>query len=485
MTNKLKIAVITDLHYAHKGEVNLDGSDVTEFTLTRVVQRLNRLIKPDICLFLGDIIHPEDNVNECLQAVKNELSKLISPYIIIPGNHDPAPEQFYNYFDRPDDIVDFKGFRLLPFIDKEEPEFNASRAPQDIARFARARRDFSGNVIAFQHVTLFPPGKVDSHYNYTNAKEIVDAMQENNVLLSISGHDHPGYSDYSYGVSTFCSAPALSNEPFCFQVINIDGNTISSQIEQLANPKELELFDCHIHTPMAYCNENMTPVNTILLAQKFNLAGFGFCEHSGHLLFSSENYPYMWERGMRGAFQEDNRTVEYISLVKQFVSDKIFVGAEIDCDYEGLPVINDYLNKHIDYRLAAVHRLKSIMEKRSEKEIVTDFINTLKRFLKDDYNILAHPFRVLHHAGVAIFPKTMKEVVTLLRLTNTAAEINFHTNEPQVEFVKMCLNDGVKLALGSDSHSLYEVGDFALHLDLIKRSGFSDNLKDILYTPKK
>jgi histidinol phosphatase-like PHP family hydrolase/calcineurin-like phosphoesterase family protein len=483
MTKKIKMAIISDLHYGHGGEVNLDGSDISEFTLARVIQRLNRLIKPDISLFLGDIVHAEHNAAKCLQAVQAELSKLESPYIIIPGNHDPEPEQFYNYFERPADIVEFKGFRFLPFIDKEEPEFNASRSIQDIERFAHARNDFSGHIIALQHVCLYPPGKFDSHYNYTNSAQIVDAMQESNVLLSISGHVHSGYSDYSYGASTFCTAPALSNEPFCFQLINIDGDTVTSHVEQLANPKELELFDYHIHTPMAYCNDNMTLVSTMLLAQKFNLTGFGFSEHSGHLLFSPENYPYMWERGMGGTVQEDNRTVEYINLVKQFATEQIFIGAEIDCDYEGLPIINHYLNKHIDFKLAAIHRLKSIMEKRSETEIIADFLNTLKKALTDNYNILAHPFRVLHHAKVTVPHAAMKEVATLLRVTNTAAEINFHTNEPQVEFVKMCLNDGIKLALGSDSHSLYEIGDFALHLDLIKQSGFDGNLKDVLCTP--
>ena len=243
--NKLKVAVVTDLHYGHGGEVNLDGTDISAITLPQVVQRLNRLTEPDITLFLGDIIHAEHNADECLQAVKRELDKLAAPFVIIPGNHDPNPARFYSYFERPDEIIECNGVRLLPFIDKEEPGFNASRSPEDIARFARARNNFPGPIVAFQHVSLYPPGKFNSHYNYTNSAKIVAAMQESDVLLSISGHDHTGYRDFSDGPTTFCAVPALSNAPFKFQVITIKGKTITSQVEQLVNPGELELFGKH------------------------------------------------------------------------------------------------------------------------------------------------------------------------------------------------------------------------------------------------
>ncbi|HQC52161.1 MAG TPA: hypothetical protein PLE92_03450, partial [Lentisphaeria bacterium] len=58
--------------------------------------------------------------------------------------------------------------------------------------------------------------------------------------------------------------------------------------------------------------------------------------------------------------------------------------------------------------------------------------------------------------------------------------INFHTNEPPVEFFRECLDAGVKVTLGSDAHNLYEVGDFALHLDFLKRCGFNGDWRDII-----
>ena len=44
---------------------------------------------------------------------------------------------------------------------------------------------------------------------------------------------------------------------------------------------------------------------------------------------------------------------------------------------------------------------------------------------------------------------------------------------------------GVKITFGSDAHNLYEVGEFALHLDLVERAGFNGDLKDIMIDPRK
>ena len=62
----------------------------------------------------------------------------------------------------------------------------------------------------------------------------------------------------------------------------------------------------------------------------------------------------------------------------------------------------------------------------------------------------------------------------------THAEINFHINEPPIEFVAMCLEAEVKLTFGGDAHSLYEIGDFALHLDLLRRAGFHGEPSEVL-----
>ena len=73
----------------------------------------------------------------------------------------------------------------------------------------------------------------------------------------------------------------------------------------------------------------------------------------------------------------------------------------------------------------------------------------------------------------------------MLREHGIAAELNFHGNEPPVEFFSMCINSGVRITFGSDSHSLWEVGELAPHLDFLKKCGFNGDLNDILIDPRE
>ena len=64
---------------------------------------------------------------------------------------------------------------------------------------------------------------------------------------------------------------------------------------------------------------------------------------------------------------------------------------------------------------------------------------------------------------------------------NVAAEINYHTNEPDPAFFACCLEEGAKISLGSDSHLLYEVADFHPHLRLLRQVAGDTNLEDVLF----
>jgi histidinol phosphatase-like PHP family hydrolase len=52
-----------------------------------------------------------------------------------------------------------------------------------------------------------------------------------------------------------------------------------------------------------------------------------------------------------------------------------------------------------------------------------------------------------------------------------AAELNFHTNEPSPHFAALCLERGVKLTFGGDSHAMWEVGAMWPHVRLLQEVG--------------
>jgi len=108
------------------------------------------------------------------------------------------------------------------------------------------------------------------------------------------------------------------------------------------------------------------------------------------------------------------------------------------------------------------------------------FLASLDEFLKSGIHILAHPFRVFYRSNITP-PKWIYGPVTeLLKKHDVAAEINYHTNEPDAEFFSKCIRSGVKLAFGSDSHNLYEIGEFYYHLKLLESCGYKGDPEDIL-----
>jgi len=116
-----------------------------------------------------------------------------------------------------------------------------------------------------------------------------------------------------------------------------------------------------------------------------------------------------------------------------------------------------------------------------EPEVVAaDFLATMERFLESDICSLAHPFRVFRRAGLPTPPHLFGPVVGLLRAAGVAAEINFHTNDPDPEFIRLCIEGGVPLTFGSDAHNLYEIGEFFPHLQLLREAGHNGDPSEVL-----
>ena len=254
------IAILTDIHYGDKTTMSQRRSDIADVLLLRAVHRLNRLIKPDVTVILGDLL--DDGAApvapERLAELRGILDKLHCPFIVIPGNHDGDVSMFYEVVDRPTEIVDLAGVRFLPFIDPEAPGYNATREVFELERFQRARADFAGPIVALQHVCLVPPGRAAVPYNYTNALDIIDAMADAGVALSISGHHHAGAPLVRNATTSFVTAPALCEAPFALTTVTLargavapPSDAVSVTRHQLAMPVELGLIDRHVHTECA------------------------------------------------------------------------------------------------------------------------------------------------------------------------------------------------------------------------------------------
>ena len=486
---KIKIAVLADLHAGKANEDSPCRGDIAEVLLARAVYRVKRWIRPDVVLLLGDLVEDDGSsaVRPLLELSARALTILECPVIVIRGNHDPAEEMYYEYYPQPAEFVDVKGVRFLPFLDAEEPEYNARRSKADLNRMRGARKDFDGPIVSVQHVPLFPPGASDCPFKYTNAEEIIELMKDSGICLAVSGHYHEGMELIRQGGQAFVATPALGEEPFSFLEVDIDGEEIQTTRHQLQMPRELGLVDCHIHTPFAYCNENMDPAVTLQLAQDFGLAGMAFAEHSSHLYFNRADYQeeQHLQKGLAACREEDNRFGDYLQTLRQVGCPTESMGLEIECDYQNRLLLRNEDRERANFLIGAVHSLpERKVEVKNLTRLKEQFMTATATIIQSGIRVLVHPFRLFRRCKFEPPEDLFAPVVKLLRDANVAAEINFHTNEPPPEFFRICIEAGVKLTFGGDAHLLREIGEFQPHLKLLREIGYDGDLGDILIDPR-
>lgn len=220
---------------------------------------------------------------------------------------------------------------------------------------------------------------------------------------------------------------------------------------------------------------------TQYLAKLFGLRSFRLSEHSGHLLCSKERYRTAQHQPTEFLLTE-YRGDQYFKAALAAKIPKEHIGLEADIRFDGTYLADKNDLSRAAFIIGALHEMRCLADKKklSQEELRDQFLWHCKKILDNGCMSLAHPFRVFRRAGLPIPPDCFEPLVKMLKESGTAAEINFHTNEPPIEFFKLAINAGVKLTLGSDAHNLYEIGDFALHLDFLKKCGVDTNYEDVL-----
>ena len=113
-----RIAVITDIHYCVTPPIiTARQGQWGALLLRRTIERLNRYVKPDVTVVLGDLIddpHAAD-ASALLVALRDILERLDCPWLVLPGNHDPNPAVFYDVFERVEHL-DVNNVRLASFV---------------------------------------------------------------------------------------------------------------------------------------------------------------------------------------------------------------------------------------------------------------------------------------------------------------------------------------------------------------------------------
>jgi histidinol phosphatase-like PHP family hydrolase len=366
------------------------------------------------------------------------------------------------------DYLDIGCCRFIPFVDLNVPGFCARRTVENIEKMGRLAKDWNGPVVSLQHVPLFFSGDL-SPTLYVNRDAIKEVAKCSGVTHAISGHEHKG-GYVKDDVLTSIISPALRDKPFKFLEIHIEDNGETEIVEHsLANDSALNLSDNHIHSPLAYCSENMDIERIITLQDAMNLNRISFTEHTAHLMMDIEAYRRFAKTGV-GEYGEYGRFQDYYNMLESYRSESIRIGFEVDCDKTGTPMLSNEDRQKADFILGSLHYFPRDMVKTVEDSIdAYKYLATI--FLQTPMDVFTHPFRIFRRFGFETPRELFPFLVNLLKQHHIAVELNFHTNEPSLEFFEMCLDKEIKISLGSDAHNLYEVGEFYPHLEFLKKLG--------------
>jgi predicted MPP superfamily phosphohydrolase len=230
----LDVLVLSDLHYVHAADhvcpIPRRKSALGVSLVERAYAQLERLgLSVDLAIVLGDVVDNGEAVgaDADLTAVADALHAPGLPVLAVPGNHDGDAARYARIYDCPPGLHTVGGYGFLVYHDVVGEDDVTSRAAADVALPRRVASTRPGlPLVALQHNPLHPRIESDYPYVLANADEVLSAYQDAGVILSLSGHYHPGQACHRVGAVPCTTLPALCETPFRYAYVRLWERTV-------------------------------------------------------------------------------------------------------------------------------------------------------------------------------------------------------------------------------------------------------------------
>ena len=502
MINSLRLLVIADVHYVgsarHECAIAARRTELGLELVQRVCGWAERTrFAPSAVVLLGDLVDngAAEGAQADLHAIRKEALRLGVPLIAIPGNHDGPRDLFESVFGACGGIVELEEGVVVPFVDPYDSLDRCQRAEGSLAGLADlADRVPRLPIVAIQHNPVHP--RIESSYPYMleNGDDVMEAYRAAGVALSLSGHYHAGQPATEADGVIYATCPALCEAPYSF--LTVDASARGVQVRrhdlQLCAPScSVFIEDCHCHTQFAYCASDITVDGALARGAGFGVGRQNFTEHAGQLYITREDFwgarflrdPDCW---LRERAAGHGRMRGYLRTLAPMRKATVGLGLEADCDGAGRLMVAEEDRASLDLLVGAVHFLpETVSAGPRPAQVSREFMEYTGRLVHAGVDVLAHPFRLFEWAKLPPPTELYAPVAELLASHGCAAELNMHFCTPDPRFYAACMQRGVKIALGSDAHSLWEVGSFHGHLEVLRAAGATGNLDEVLFTTTK
>ncbi len=206
-------------------------------------------------------------------------------------------------------------------------------------------------------------------------------------------------------------------------------------------------LDLHVHSQFSPCAEDVTILDDAKMAIEKGLQLVAITDH-GTVKCPSWLNKYLRE----------------LERVKGVFGDRLTIlsGMEVDILEGGRLAVSREIVKSLEVIVASLHAVPANVD------AVEYWRRSLLNVIKGGYvNILGHPtdlgWRKIDPPVGYVF-----EVLDEARDAGVAVEINFHHKDPNLSFLKLAVERGVKLVPNSDAHNLSEIGERGWHLERIR-----------------
>lgn len=247
-----------------------------------------------------------------------------------------------------------------------------------------------------------------------------------------------------------------------------------------------KIVDCHCHTELAYCNSGVTAKQAVEDSKKAGLGGVCFTEHAPQLYCTGDEFWGVQHVNLC-AWRNNpaSRVPIFKTLMAQYAADPfVWRGFEVELDVEDCLTINPEDRDWADIIIGAIHWLPGEPREFTQREFIDAFMETNLKILRGGVDILAHPFRLFPSRKRQVDKTLYPLMADMLREFNTAAEINLHhTSSPDPDFYAICIDRGVKISLGSDSHFPKQVGKIEKNLEILQQAAGREDVSEYLYRP--
>ncbi len=498
-TSRLDVLVIGDLHYpglvARPNPIAARRGEWMPLFIQRAITRLRQMnAGPDLILLLGDLVNDGEDpgAETAWMHLAGALLGSGIPVLAVAGNHDTRPGRVAAFFNTAPGLHRIGGYGFLVFNDRHTGDDHFVR---DAAELALPRQAAAANpglpLIALQHNPLHPA--IDSSYPFLldNAEEAAASYREAGVALSLSGHYHRGLGPFERDGTTYLTVPALCESPFSFLHLRLDGGRTEITRHALRHDTP-GLCDVHCHSEFAYCATTVTAAHGIELSRILGLDRVCIVEHAFQLYFpKTEAWSFNWNNDPEAvaaawAAPGRGRMAAFRAFARAARSPFARVGLEVDLYGDGHLLLAPGDADDWDILIGAVHAIRGVDRHATpQAEAERLFLRDVDALLASPVDVLAHPFRFFTRSGYAKPEHLFECVAERLAASGKAVELNFHTNDPEPAFFRACLDRGVRIACGTDSHNLLEPADLDRHLRFMRGLGVADaDLPAILFTPR-